>query len=142
MIRGLLGPLTALSVALHALAPMASATATAAETHHTTAAPRYRLCHERPPRPRWLEEIDPKQAYRGLTLMRLYELRNWQAIAAAGDCPCALRYPTWHAAEAEYEATFADLSAADHTRVYNDLHAQLGALRHAVRRICQIRGNW
>ena len=36
----------------------------------------YRICNDRPARPTWMDEINPREAYKALTLMRLYELRS------------------------------------------------------------------
>ena len=40
----------------------------------------YRICNDRPARPTWMDEVHPREAYKALTLMRLYELRSWEAI--------------------------------------------------------------
>src|SRR5690606_37935819 len=44
----------------------------------------YRICNDRPARPTWMDEVHPREAYKALTLMRLYELRSWEAIKASG----------------------------------------------------------
>ena len=55
----------------------------------------YRICNDRPARPTWMDEVHPREAYKALTLMRLYELRSWEAIKATGDCSCDVRFPSW-----------------------------------------------
>ena len=46
----------------------------------------YRICNDRPARPTWMDEVHPREAYKALTLMDLYELRAWAQIVDTGDC--------------------------------------------------------
>lgn len=108
----------------------------------TVSPDRYRICNGRPARPDWVEDIPPREAYLALTLMGLYELRAWQAIIASGSCACATRFPDWAAAEAEYDDSFADLPAAEHTQIQRELRRQVNDLRDAVQAICAPEGNW
>ena len=48
----------------------------------TMSSQQYRICNDRPARPTWMDEVHPREAYKALTLMRLYELRSWEAIKA------------------------------------------------------------
>jgi hypothetical protein len=57
----------------------------------------YRICNDRPGRPTWMDEVHPREAYKALTLMRLYELRSWETIFETGDCGCDVRFPSWDA---------------------------------------------
>ncbi|MBJ2153172.1 hypothetical protein [Paracoccus sp. IB05] len=103
---------------------------------------RYRICNDRPARPAWVEEIAPREAYKVLTLMGLYELRSWEAILASKDCSCETRFPEWALAEAEYTERFADISAPEHTQAQQALREQAGELRQAVKAICEAQDNW
>ncbi|MCC6008427.1 MAG: hypothetical protein JJU40_12205, partial [Rhodobacteraceae bacterium] len=55
----------------------------------------YRICNERPARPIWMDEVHPREAYKALTLMDLYELRAWEQIVEKGNCGCNVRFPAW-----------------------------------------------
>jgi hypothetical protein len=103
---------------------------------------RYRICNDRPARPIWVEEVNPREAYKALTLMGLYELRSWEAIVQSEDCSCEIRFPDWAAAAAEYTERFADISAPEHTQTQRALRRQTNDLRHAVQAICEAQGNW
>lgn len=127
---------------LATVAPVVAQTPVTDDLTPTLAPDRYRICNDRPPRPDWVEDIPPREAYQALTLMGLYELRAWQAIIASGACACATRFPGWATAEAEYAARFADLPAAEHTQIQRDLRRQVNDLRAAVQAICVPEGNW
>lgn len=102
----------------------------------------YRICNDRPARPAWMDEINPREAYKALTLMRLYELRAWEEINASGDCGCDVRFPSWESASAEYEARFSTSTQAEHTQAQLALRSQQNPLSSEVRSICEAQGNW
>lgn len=102
----------------------------------------YRICNDRPARPAWMDELHPRQAYKALTLQKLYELKNWQAIVATGDCSCANRFPDWESAEAEYREKYEHLPQADHTQVRLTIRNEQQQLASSVEAICRDQGNW
>ena len=103
---------------------------------------RYRICNDRPARPIWMDELHPREAYKALTLMRLYELRAWEAIKASGDCGCEIRFPAWEAASEEYEERFATFSQADQTQVRLTLRDQQNQIKRVVQDQCEAQGGW
>ena len=102
----------------------------------------YRICNDRPARPAWMEELHPRQAYKALTMMRLYELRAWQVIDETKDCGCARRFPSWEAAEAEYREHFEQLSQAEQAEVHLQLRNEQNGIATSVEAICRDQGNW
>ncbi len=102
----------------------------------------YRICNDRPGRPTWMNEINPREAYKARTMMRLYELRSWQAIKSSGDCGCEIRFPPWDAASAEYEERFATSTQAEHTQARLALRDQQNQIAHEVQDICEAQGTW
>ncbi len=102
----------------------------------------YRICNDRPARPTWMDEINPREAYKVLTLMRLYELRSWEAVNASGDCGCATRFPAWDAASDEYKERFSALTQAEHTQVQLSLRDNQNNISRDVQDICEAQGNW
>ena len=102
----------------------------------------YRICNERPARPSWMEEVHPREAYKALTLMDLYELRAWAQIVDTGDCGCEVRFPEWEDASDEFNERYLLASAAEHTAAQRDIRQQRNDLRHAVQDICEAQGNW
>lgn len=108
----------------------------------TMAPEQYRICNDRPARPAWLDEVPPREAYKALTLMRLYELRSWEAIMASGDCGCDVRFPSWDTASAEYEERFASSTQADHTQARLAIRDQQNQIARDVRDICEAQDNW
>ena len=102
----------------------------------------YRICNERPARPTWMDEIDPREAYKARTMMRLYELRSWQAIKSSGDCGCDIRFPPWDTASAEYEERFATSTQAEHTQARLALRDQQNQIAREVQDICEAQGTW
>ena len=102
----------------------------------------YRICNDRPARPTWTDEVPPRESYKALTLMRLYEFRSWEAIKASGDCGCAIRFPSWDAASAEYEERFATSTQAEHTQAQLALRNAQSQIARDVQDICQAQGNW
>ena len=67
-------------------APLAAQTSPQVTTDLTVtmSSQQYRICNDRPARPTWMDEVNPREAYKALTLMRLYELRSREAIKASG----------------------------------------------------------
>jgi len=102
----------------------------------------YRTCDDRSPRPTWMDEVHPREAYKALTLMRLYELRSWETIKASGDCGCDVRFPSWDAASAEYEDRFATITQAEHTQAQLALRNEQNQIARGVQEICEAEGNW
>lgn len=108
----------------------------------TIAPQQYRICNDRPARPTWLDEIHPREAYKALTLMDLYELRAWGQIVETGDCVCDVRFPSWEDASEEFDDRYLLASAAEHTAAQRDIRRQRNDLRIAVQEICEAQGNW
>ncbi len=102
----------------------------------------YRICNDRPARPTWMDEVHPRESYKALTLMRLYEFRSWEAIKASGDCGCDVRFPSWDAASAEYEERFATITQAEHTQARLAIRDQQNQIAHEVQDLCEAQGNW
>lgn len=102
----------------------------------------YRICNDRPARPAWMDEVHPREAYKVLTLMRLYELRAWEEIRATGQCGCDTRFPSWDAASAEYAERFESNTQAEHTQVQLVLRRNQAEIARAVHDICEAQGNW
>ena len=125
-------------------APLAAQTAPQVTNDLTvTMSPQqYRICNDRPERPTWMDEVHPREAYKALTLMRLYELRSWEAIKASGDCSCDVRVPSWDAASAEYEERFATSTQAEHTQAQLALRNEQNQIAREVQDLCEAQGNW
>lgn len=125
-------------------APLAAQTSPPVTNDLTvTVSPRqYRICNDRPARPTWMNEVSPREAYKALTLMDLYELRAWEQIAATGDCGCDVRFPEWEDASEEFDEAYLLASAAEHTTVQRNIRMQRNDLRHTVQEICEAQGNW
>ena len=102
----------------------------------------YRICNDRPARPTWMDEVHPREAYKALTLMRLYELRSWEAIKETGNCGCDVRFPSWDAASAEYEERFATRPQAEHTHARWDIRTAQNQSARDVQDLCEAQGNW
>ena len=102
----------------------------------------YRICNERPERPAWAESLPIREAWKGLTLRGLYELRAWESIAATEDCSCAVRFPDWAAAENEFQKSYAALTQGEQTALRRQLRASKNALAEQVEAICKAQGNW
>ena len=102
----------------------------------------YRICNDRPARPAWMGEVHPREAYKALTLMRLYELRSWEAIKETGNCGCDVRFPSWDAVSAEYEERFATSTQAEHTQARLAIRNEQNQIARDVQDICETQGNW
>lgn len=102
----------------------------------------YRTCPDREERPAWAENLDGREVVRSLLLSEIYKARSYEQIVATGDCSCAVKTPSWNAAEAEYQENFAalDLAAAD--RAWGEFQRLSGSLHNDARRICRAQGNW
>jgi hypothetical protein len=125
-------------------APLAAQTAPQVTNDMTVTmtAQQYRICNDRPARPTWMDEVHPREAYKALTLMRLYELQSWEAIKETGDCGCDVRFPSWDAASAEYEERFATNTQAEHTQTQLVLRNEQNQIARDVQDICEAQGNW
>ena len=102
----------------------------------------YRICNDRPARPTWMDEVHPRETYKALTLMDLYELRAWEQIAETGNCGCDVRFPAWEEASDEFDERYLLASAAEHTAAQRDIRRQRNDLRRAVQDLCEAQGNW
>lgn len=102
----------------------------------------YRICNDRPARPTWIDELHPREAYKALTLQKLYELRAWQMIAETGDCGCETRFPSWESAEAEYGEKYEQLPQADQTQARLSIRGEQRQVASRVEDICRDQGNW
>ena len=102
----------------------------------------YRICNDRPARPTWMDEVHPREAYKVLTLMDLYELRAWERIVETGNCGCDVRFPEWEDASGEFDEMYLMAPAAEHTAAQRDIRQQRNDLRHAVQDLCEAQGNW
>ena len=136
---------TTLALALVTLAgPLAAQTSPQVTNDLTIdiAPQQYRICNDRPARPTWMDEIHPRQAYKALTMMRLYELRAWEGIKASGDCSCDVRFPSWDSTSGEYAERFGELTQAEHTQVQLTLRSSQSEIVRDVQDICEAQGNW
>jgi hypothetical protein len=102
----------------------------------------YRICNDRPARPTWMDGVHPRESYKALTLMRLYELRSWEAIKETGDCGCDVRFPSWDAASGEYEERFATSTQAEHTQARLAIRNEQNQIARDVQDLCEAQGNW
>ncbi len=102
----------------------------------------YRICNDRPARPTWMDEVHPRESYKALTLMDLYELRAWEQIVETGNCGCDVRFPEWEDASGEFDEIYLIALAAEHTAAQRDIRQQRNDLRHAVQDLCEAQGNW
>lgn len=135
----------ALALALVTLAgPLAAQTSPQVTNDLTInmAPQQYRICNDRPARPTWMDEIHPREAYKALTLMDLYELRAWEKIVETGNCSCETRFPSWETAEAEFDESHREAPAAEHTAAQRDIRRKRNDLRFAVQDFCEAQGNW
>ena len=89
-----------------------------------------------------MDEVHPRESYKALTLMRLYELRSWEAIKETGDCGCDVRFPSWDVASAEYEERFATSTQAEHTQARLAIRNEQNQIARDVQDICEAQGNW
>ncbi|WP_197922646.1 hypothetical protein [Thiosulfatihalobacter marinus] len=102
----------------------------------------YRICNDRPARPTWMDEVHPREAYKALTLMDLYELRAWEQIVETGNCSCDVRFPKWEEASEEFNERYLMASVEEHTAAQRDIRQRRNDLRHAVQDLCEAQGNW
>ena len=134
---------TILATAVILLAvPLAAQTSPQVTNDLTVTPQQYRICNDRPARPVWMDEVHPRESYKALTLMRLYELRSWEAIKETGDCGCDVRFPSWDAASSEYGERFATITQAEHTQAQLALRNEQSQIAREVQDICEAQGNW
>ena len=91
------------------------------------------------PEPAWYEELNTD---RRLLVRELYEARSYEAIIAAGDCPCELRKPSWAAVEAEYQADYAAANADVVDEADAEFRRLAARLRRDARAVCEPQGTW
>ena len=99
-------------------------------------------CPDRPKRPQWVENIDVKDAHKGVLVQKMYRAQRFERVANSGDCSCGSLYPAWDDAEAYYLNNYMGLSrheildkTSEYLRIGNDY-------RPAAKEICQKQGNW
>lgn len=102
----------------------------------------YRTCPDREPRPEWAENLETWEVVRALLLSEIYKARTYEAIAATGDCSCAVKAPPWDEAEAEYFQDYAALDLGAVEGAISDVSSVSRGFQREVRRICREQGNW
>jgi hypothetical protein len=102
----------------------------------------YRICNDRPRRPTWMDEVHPREAYKALAAMELYEIRAWQTIFETEDCGCAVRFPSWEASDLEYRQAYAEASASEHSTIRREWIELRKQLEPTIRDICEAQSNW
>ncbi|MFC5567104.1 hypothetical protein ACFPOC_11870 [Rubellimicrobium aerolatum] len=102
----------------------------------------YRTCPDREERPAWAEKLEGREAVRSLLLSEIYRARSYEQIVATGDCSCAVKAPSWAAAEAEYQENYAALDLVAVREARGEFQRLSGSFHHEARRICRAQGNW
>jgi hypothetical protein len=102
----------------------------------------YRICNDRPARPTWIDEVHPREAYKALAAMELYEMRAWQVIIETEDCGCDVRFPSWEISDAEYQQAYAGASASEHSVLRREWIEVRKQLEPIIQGICEVQGNW
>lgn len=100
------------------------------------------VCPEQPPEPNWMQEIDIRDAYKRLLVQQIYRAQSMQRIVEAQDCACAIRYPSWKAAETVYFDSYATADYWDVVEATSAYRRQANELRLSAMPICQAAGNW
>lgn len=108
----------------------------------TLAPGKYRICNARPDRPAWMDELHPREAYKALAAMEIYELRAWEQIIETSDCSCETRFPSWDDADEEYNELYRALTQGEHTAVRLEWVETRKSLKPVVRELCEAQGNW
>ena len=102
----------------------------------------YRTCPDREERPAWAEDLGVKEVIRSLLLSEIYKARSYEQIVATGDCSCAVKAPSWDAADAEYQENYAALDLGAVREARGEFQRLSGSLHNEARRICRVQGNW
>jgi len=127
----------ALSIAIGVAAPMS---AMAQST--TVIGQEGRTCHDRPARPEWIENIDVREAHKGVLVQTMYRAQGMQTVAETGECTCDNRFPSWDAAQDQY---FKNYSAMERWEILDRNREYLRAANDSMkvaRPICEQQGNW
>lgn len=102
----------------------------------------YRTCPDREDPPAWAENLGVKEAGRSLLLSEIYKARSYEQIVATGDCSCAVKAPSWDAAEAEYQENYAALDLAAVDEAWAEFQMLSDSFHQDARRICRAQNNW
>ena len=102
----------------------------------------HQTCPDREERPAWAEDLGVKEVIRSLLLSEIYKARSYEHIVASGDCFCAVKAPSWDAADAEYQENYAALDLGAVRDARGEFQRLSGNLHSEARRICRAQGNW
>lgn len=102
----------------------------------------YRTCNDRPPRPNWIETVDPKEAHKGLLVQEMYRAQGNQAVVEAGECACDIRFPSWDKVNQEFRSEYAALDRWQINELTSQYTRAANEARQSAQPICEAQGNW
>lgn len=91
----------------------------------------------KPAMPLWAQEAKPDQARQVMLLRGLYDLFRYQEILDRADCSCEVEYPSWHDADARYQALAPDLDHAELFRSSRQITQEVGRIQKSALSICR-----
>lgn len=104
--------------------------------------PVYEFCQDRPARPEWIENIEPKEAHYGQLVQMMYRAQSLRAVVESGECSCETRYPSWDDAQVYYYEHYSDLERWEVLERTNEYSRSANEFRRAARPVCEAAGNW
>ena len=131
------------TLALAALALSLTPTLAVAERNLVPTLDRsFDVCPDRPAEPVWMKEISLRQAYQRVLVQDIYRAQNLERIVETGSCHCAIRFPSWDAAEAVFRESYASDERWEMLQASDAYNRCANAARPAAKAICDAAGNW
>lgn len=100
------------------------------------------VCPVRPAEPDWMQNIALREAYKRVLVQDIYRAQNLERIVEEGNCECAIRFPSWDAAEAVFFERFADAERWEMLEASDDFNRRANSARPVAMAICEAAGNW
>ncbi|NVK58344.1 MAG: hypothetical protein HWE26_22380 [Alteromonadaceae bacterium] len=101
---------------------------------------------ERPENPDCPNAPSRPESIEGMTARaladELYQQQGYRNVVEAGECTCAIRFPSWDRVTEALETDFAGISRFEYLEIISDIQSTTKAYRREGRPICRDAGLW
>lgn len=91
----------------------------------------------KPARPAWAVDAAPKDTDKVTLLIDLYEIGRKQAILESNSCACEVQFPSWDAAESEFNILTANIEADKFIAILDAKSSEASKLNKPALDICE-----
>jgi len=102
----------------------------------------FEFCADRPLRPEWIENIEPREAHKGQLVQMMYRAQSLSAVVESNSCPCQIRFPAWDEAQEYYYEHYSGLERFDTMQQTSQYRRTANDYSKIAKPICELENNW